>query len=130
MWHSTNRIENPSPELLFQEINLPHEGNFATGSFRTKTKPNTLTPPTQPAPKAITAIAIKKPDFQISININPGTRQIPVLLGRADGTDPLTRAVFLLPHSLDTATPHDFTLYFQDWQVISFTMDGTALDMK
>ena len=130
MPEARNRIDNPAPELSFQEIYLPDDQDFGTGTFRFQAKENTLIPPAKPGPKGIAAIALNAPRFQISVTVNPGTKEIPVGLGRADGSNPSAVAVFLLPSDLDTGLPHEFEVTFQNWQVISLTMDGTTLQRK
>ena len=70
---------------------------------------------------------VKVPRFQISVNINPGTKEIPVLLGKADGTDPISRKVFLLPMNVDPTISHSFVATFENWQVTGLELDGTPL---
>ncbi len=125
-----NRQNNPCPELDFQEIYLPDERDFGTGTLRLRAKKNTLTPPVRPGPKAISSIVFNPPRFQIAATINPGTKEIPINLGRADGSNPVSQVVFLLPARLDTAKSHEFLVTFEKWQVLSMTMDGTALEQK
>jgi hypothetical protein len=127
MAEARNRMDNPSPDVLFQEIYLPDDQDFSTGTFRIRIKQNALITPAEPGPKAISSLALIAPRFQISVSVNPGTREIPVLLGRADGSDPIAVAFFFLPPELDTSLLHDFEVTFEDWQVISLTMDGAAL---
>src|SRR4030042_1704784 len=109
----SNRRNNPTPELAYQEIYLPNDANLATGAFRFQAKKNTMTPPKTPGPKAIVAAVINPPRFQLSAAINPGTREIPVLLGHADGSDPVSAIVFLLPADLDVTQPHDSRVTFR-----------------
>ncbi len=120
-----NRQNNPSPELDFQEIYLPNDQDFGTGTFRFQAKKYKLTPT-----KVIAAIALNPPRFQIAATLNPGTKEIPVGLGRADGSDPISHTTFLLPSPIDTAKSHEFIVTFENWHVISMTMDGIPLLQK
>jgi hypothetical protein len=125
-----NRRNNPITELAYQEIDIPNDRDLGTGAFRFQAKKDTMTPPERPGPKAISAAVINPPRFQISAAINPGTKEIPVLLGRADGTNPLSSVVFLMPAQFDIAQVHDFEVSFSNWQVTAMTMDGQNLSRK
>ncbi len=118
-----NRQPNPSPEIEYSEILIPDEGNLGTGSFTTRIKTKTLL-----AGESVSSLIVLVPHFQLSVNLNPATGKVPILLGRADGTSPLSRKVFLLPQNIDHSTPHDFIVKFQDWNIMSFTMDTDLLE--
>ena len=123
-----NRMENPSPDIAFQEIHIPNDANFGTGTFRFLANKEVLVPPARPEPKAVVAIVLNPPRFQLSVSVNPGTREIPVLLGRADGTPPLASRVFVLPLGMDTGAAHEFGVVFRNWRVLSVEMDGQELE--
>jgi hypothetical protein len=124
-----NRIENPSPDLVFQEIHIPDDSNCGTGTFRFLAKKDVLVPPSRPEPKALVAMVLNPPRFQVSVSVNPGTREIPVLLGRADGSPPISARAFVLPSGLDTAAAHEFRAVFRNWRVLSLEMDGQELEV-
>lgn len=125
-----NRLENPAPNVAFQEIHLPNDEDFGTGSFRFQTKFNALEPPDKPEPKAIAVIALNAPNFQIAVTVNPGTKEIPVLLGRADGSNPLSSKIFLLPDEVNTERKHEFKAGFMNWKILSLTLNGESLASK
>lgn len=120
-----HRQLNTSPEIEYTEIDIPDDKNLGTGSFTTLLKPNVLS-----SSRVIMSISLNVPVFQISVNINASTREIPVLLGRADGTDPISRKVFLLPVKVDPAVSHMLIANFKNWQVIGLDLDGTLLTEK
>jgi hypothetical protein len=117
-----NRRYNPSPEIEYSEINIPDDTNLGTGSFTTVLKPDSLI-----ESKVICGMLINIPVFQISVNINPPTKEIPVLLGRADGTDPISKRVFRIPDYIDSTISHMFIARFENWQVMSLEMDEMTL---
>lgn len=118
-----NRQANPSPEIEFSEIYIPDQVNIGTGSFTTRIKPKVLL-----TEKAVSSMIFFAPHFQLSVNLNPVTGKVPILLGRADGTSPLSRKVFLLPQNIDHNIPHNFIVKFQNWKIISFIMDTVSLE--
>jgi hypothetical protein len=118
-----NRQPNPSPEIEYSEIYRPDKENLGTGIFTTRIKSKTLL-----AGKPVSSILLLVPHFQLSVNLNPATGKVPILLGHADGISPLSRKIFLLPQNLDHNAPHDFIVTFQNWNIISFIMDTTSLE--
>jgi len=120
-----HRQQNPSPEIEYSIITIPDENDLGTGRFITLLKVNALS-----SAKAISSMIVNVPAFQISVNINPGIREIPVLLGRADGTDPISGRLFILPSTVIPQVPHEFVTKFENWQVTGLELDGQPLDEK
>ena len=120
-----HRIPNSCPETEYGEIYIPNDQNLGEGIFTTVLKPNALS-----TNKAISSIVINKPVFQISVNINPGTKEVPVLLGRADGSNPISKKTFILPSDIDSSKPHTLVATFKNWQITSLKLDGVALIEK
>lgn len=104
---------------------IPDDRYFGTGTFKTVTKPGALS-----TGKAIVSLMVRVPAFQISLNLNPLTKEIPVLLGFADGSDPLSRKIYFFPESIDFLEPHDFQVTFKDWEITGLSMDGGSLGLK
>lgn len=119
-----HRQINPSPEIEYAEIYIPDNRNLGTGSFKLVTKPMLSTI------KAISGVMINPPIFQISVNINTETGEIPVLLGRADGSDPISMKVYQLPGDVDFSKSHEFKATFENWKVTGLYMDGIPLKEK
>jgi hypothetical protein len=120
-----HRQQNPSPEIEYSIIAIPDENDLGTGRFITLLKANALS-----SAKAIASMVVNVPVFQISVNINPGTREVPILLGRADGTDPISGRLFVLPSAVIPQVAHEFVAKFESWQVTSLELDGQPLDEK
>lgn len=120
-----HRQQNPSPEIEYSVIAIPDENDLGTGRFITLLKANALS-----SAKAIASMVVNVPAFQISVNINPGTREIPVLLGRADGTDPISGRLFVFPSTVNPQDTHEFVAKFKSWQVTSLELDGQSLAEK
>ncbi len=118
-----NRQANPSLEIEYSEIYIPDKGNLGTGSFTTRIKSKVLL-----AGKAVSSMMLLIPHFQLTVTLNPATGKVPVLLGRADGSAPLSRKTFLLPENINHNISHDFIVKFQNWTTISFIMDTVLLE--
>lgn len=116
------RQTNPSPEIEYTEIYIPDDRYLGTGSFKTVTKCGVLS-----SEKAISSIMINPPIFQISINLNPATREIPVLLGCADGSDPISRKVYIFPENINVSDQHEFEITFENWKITGLHMDKVLL---
>jgi len=120
-----HRQDKASPEIEYSEIYMPDDRHLGTGSFRTVIKPNAFS-----AGKAISTIMIQVPVFQISVNFNPSTKEIPTLLGLADGSESISKKTFLFPKEVNFANAHEFTVTFQNWEIMDLSMDGTLLSQR
>lgn len=120
-----HRQEKPSPEIDYAEICIPDGRYLGTGIFKTVTKPGALS-----AGKAVSSLMIKAPAFQISLNLNPLTKEIAVLLGFANGSDPISRKIYFFPESTNFLDSHDFQVSFRDWEITELSMDGVLLGLK
>ena len=117
-----HRQDKASPEIEFGEIYIPDDKRLATGSFKTVIKAGALS-----TGKAVSSIMIQVPAFQISVNLNPSTGEIPVLLGLANGSEPISKRVFLFPEQVDFSYAQEFEVAFEDWEERSLSMDRTPL---
>lgn len=120
-----HRQINPSPEVDYAEIYIPDDRHLGTGSFKTVTKRGALS-----SGKAISSITVNPPAFQISLNLNPSTKEIPVLLGFADGSDPISGKVYFFPENFNLSASHEFEVTFKDWGINELLMDGILLELK
>ena len=117
-----HRQVSASPEIEYAEIHVPDDRHLGTGNFTTVTKPSALS-----SGKAVSSIMFNPPLFQISLNLNPSTGEIPVLLGAANGSDPTSRKVFFFQEQVSLADSHEFKVTFEDWQITGLYVDGTSL---
>lgn len=117
-----HRQTNPSPEIDYAEIYIPDNRYPGTGSFKTVTKRDVLS-----SEKSISSIMINPSVFQISVNLNPASREISVLLGRADGSDPISRKGYILPENISISDPHEFEVTFENWKITELHMDKVLL---
>ena len=120
-----HRQEKPAYLVEYGEIEIPVGANFGTGSFTAMLKPNALA-----VSNLISCQMVNVPKFQISLNINLVRKEASVLLGRADGSDPMTRVVFLLPDIIDLNPKHKVVARFDKWQVTSVEFDGAQLKQE
>ncbi len=120
-----HRQDKASPEIEYAEIYIPDDKHLGTGSFRTVIKPGALS-----IGKAVSSIMIQVPAFQISVNLNPSTREIPVLLGPANGSEPISRKVFLFSEEVIFTNTHEFEVTFQDWKIMGLSMDRIPLSQQ
>lgn len=114
--------DNPSPEIEYGEIHIPDDKYLGTGSFITVTKPGALS-----RGKAVSSIMFNPPLFQISLNLNPSTGEIPVLLGAANGSDPTSGKMYLFQERVSLTDSHEFKVTFEDWQITGLYIDGVSL---
>ena len=119
-----HRQEKPAYLVEYGEIELPDGNDFGTGKFTAMLKPNALA-----VSNLISCQMVNVPKFQISLNINLMQKEVSVLLGRADGSDPMTREVFVMPEVLDLNPKHKVVVGFGNWQIESAELDGVALNV-
>ena len=120
-----NRQNNPRPGIDYSEIYIPNDQDLGTGTYTTVLQPNALA-----KKDPIMSLALNAPVFQISVNINPATEEIPVLLGKADGSPPISRKVFNLPQNIELTDAYTFEARFENWQVTELTLNGVSLHMQ
>ncbi|MDP8241097.1 MAG: hypothetical protein P9X24_18555 [Candidatus Hatepunaea meridiana] len=113
---------NPDYLVEYGEIDIPNDKFLGTGSFTMLLKPNAIN-----INSIISSQMVNVPVFQISLNINLNESIVSVLLGKADGSDPLSRKEFLLPKDIDGKPSHKFIANFVDWQITSLELDGIPL---
>ena len=116
------RQSNPSRLIEYGEIEIPDDDDLGAGCFITRLKPNALF-----VQNIINSQMMNVPVFQISVNINGTDKEVSVLLGKADGSDPVSRRVFELPREFDFRPERLFTARFKDWKVTALEVDGTEL---
>lgn len=120
-----SRQENPSPEIEFSILSIPNEADYGTGKYSIFIKPNVLL-----SPKVIVSIAINIPIFQISLKLEPATGEVTAVMGKVDGSLPLSLRVFLLPTTINPASSHEITADFGRWQVTELKIDKIKLTEK
>jgi len=120
-----HRQAETSPEIEYAEIHIPDDQNLGCGTYRTVLKPNALS-----KKEGIHSIMLNAPAFQISVNINVRTREIPVLVGKADGSDPRSRKTFILPAEIDKSRAQTFVGTFENWQITGLALNEMPLVEK
>jgi len=116
-----NRIENPNPHIKYSEINIPDQSKTGTGFYITAIKSNYLN-----KKDPIVSIMYNPSLFQISVNINPATHKIPVMLGREN---PISTKIFLLPEKIPKSKLYVFKVTFKDWEILELSMNGKPLEI-
>lgn len=120
-----HRQDKPGPGIKYSIIEIPDDQNLGMGKYTIVIEPATIAK-NQP----IIGIILNKPVFQLSVNINPQTKEIPVLLGKADGSDPISNVLFNLPNNIELKEEYVFVTQFENWQVVSLTMNDIPLIRK
>jgi hypothetical protein len=113
---------NPGPGVSCLEIHIPDDQFMGTGTYRTVLQPNALA-----GDSPIVSATLNVPVFQISVAVDPATGEIPVLLGRADGSPPISGKAFGLPENIDLSSAHVLEVVFVNWQVEHLKMNGSDL---
>lgn len=117
-----SRQENPAPQILYTEIFFPDHEDLGTGTFSMVVQEHAFD-----EKRKIVGGVNNPPKFQLSVNINLQSEEIPVLIGHSD---PETREVFYLPGYTDPEDQHEFELEFEDWEITSLTMDNLELSRQ
>ncbi len=73
---------------------------------------------------------LNPPVFQISLNLNPSTGEIPVLLGAANGSDPTSRKTYIFPENVSISDSHEFVVTFKNWEITGLFMDKVLPGLK
>jgi len=114
-----NRQDNPGPSIDYSEIYIPDEQDFGKGIYTAVLQPDILA-----NGEPVTSWAVNTPVFQISLNVDPTTEEISVLLGKADGGPPSARRVFSFPENIGKPDTYTFETHFVDWQIEELTLNG------
>ena len=116
------RQNDPSPPIEFSEIEIPNDTDFGTGSLCLKLRKDSVSP---------TEIVVfhtgKQPEFQISLTISYQKDELLALLGRADGSLPLSAREFSLASLNWRATRDPITVLFAGWMLTSVTCGTTTI---
>ncbi|MCX2741993.1 hypothetical protein [Pontibacter anaerobius] len=116
------RQESPQAGIKYSIINIPDDSNLGTGSFTTVYEKAAVA-----KNEAIGSMMVNAPAFQISVTINPATKEVPALLGRADGAN-LNRKAFKLPVDLASKGDCAVVVDFEDWTIKSMTLNDEPLE--
>src|SRR2546427_11990643 len=87
-----------SPEIVSAEIHIPNASDLGTGTFTTELIPRALL--SDKTIMSMITMIVNPPVFQIRATIN-SNRNVLVLLGNTDGSNPCDQVVFRVPHGLD-----------------------------
>ena len=119
------RYQQPggSPEIVSAEIHIPNASDLGTGTFTIVLIPRALL-----SDKTIMSMIGNPPVFQISATINPN-RNVVVLLGKADGSNPFDQVVFRVPHGLDLRVSQTLKVEFAGWRIVAASLNGQALSL-
>ncbi len=120
-----NKQNKPGPGIKHSEIEIPDDQNLGTGTFTTVLEPTSVA-----KDQPIISMIVNPPSFQLSVNINPQTKEIPVLIGKADGSDPLSNKLFSLPDNIELKEEYVFEAKFDHWDIVSLKMNETPLLKK
>jgi hypothetical protein len=120
----THRQQRPGPGIEYGEVRFPDEHELGTGSYTVGIEPDALA-----GDRPVAALLVKRPDFQLALEINPQSHEAVVTFGRADGAEPALQSVFRLPaqEPAGTAT-RVFRVLFERWVVRGLTLDDSALE--
>ena len=120
-----NRQNDPGPGVKYSEVYIQDDNNIGTGNYVTVLEPNALG-----SKDPIVSMVINIPIFQLSVNINPSTKEIPVLLGRSDGSLPISTTIFVLPQNITLSDSYKFETTFVNWKIKELLLNGIRLQRK
>lgn len=117
-----SREKNPIPGVDYSEIRIPEENNLGTGAFTTMLEPGAL----KKNNPVISSIQ-KEPVFLLVVSINIAIEQVTAMIGKSQGTPPLSRKVFTIPSDTNLEEANDFTVNFHDWEIQEMNLNGQKL---
>lgn len=117
-----SREEKTLPGIEFSEIRIPDDEYLGTGVFITVLEQKALA-----KINPIISSIVNVPVFQLIVNINSAEEEVTVLLGKADNSPALSRAVFMLPKGFDVSKTHRFDAIFTNWNISELKMNGDTL---
>lgn len=115
---------NPPPGVSFAELLFPDNRDAGTGVYRFAVQPDILSKTGH-----ATISFFNVPVFAVRVDISLVTREVVVLVGKADSTPPAW-AIFLLPEDTELAASHSFEVKFEGWAIKEFLMDENALQRQ
>ena len=120
----THRQDRPGPGIEYGEVRFPDEQELGTGTYTVGIQPAALA-----GDQPVAAILVKRPDFQLALEVNPPPREAVVTFGRADGAEPALQSVFRLPEEPSSAPgPRVFRVVFERWVVRALKLDEQDLE--
>jgi hypothetical protein len=117
-----SREQNPVQGIDYSEIHIPDEEHLGTGTFKTVLQPDAMA---KNCP--IISTIVNVPVFQLMMNINSAEKEVTVLLGKADKSPALSRAVYKLSEKLDLSKDYSFEVIFSDWKINELKINGEQL---
>ncbi|HBH12610.1 MAG TPA: hypothetical protein DDX29_05815 [Clostridiales bacterium] len=120
-----HKQDKPGPGVKFSLIDIPDDQKLGSGRYTTVLEPSALA-----KKQPVVSIILNAPVFQLSVNINPQTKEIPVLLGKVDGSNPISNVMFSLPENVSLDEEYVFITEFDNWQVQSLSMNNVLLERK
>jgi len=120
-----NRQEHPGPGVNYSEIYIPDDQDLGTGQYTAAFHPETVA-----KGEPVMSWAVNPPVFQISLSLDTNTKEISVLLGKADGSSPESRRVFILPENVDLADTCTAETHFKEWQVERLALNASDCTSK
>ncbi len=118
-----SREQNPVPGIDHSDIHIPDENNLGTGTFITVLEPEAMA-----RISPIISTIVNEPVFKLIVNILLAENEVTVLIGKADKSPPLSRAIFKLPDIPDLKKKFRFDVTFSDWKITGLQMDGNPLE--
>jgi hypothetical protein len=119
-----NRDEKPIPGVDYSEIRIPDEHYLGTGEFTTMVETKALG-----KINPIISNVSNEPYFLMIVTINLGIDQVTALLGKTYDEGVISRKVFNIPKDINIENANDFTVAFEEWEVKSITLNGTAMEL-
>lgn len=120
-----NREDKPVPGIDYSEIYIYDENDLGTGEFITVVEPGSMR-----KINPLISNVLNEPHFLLIVSINLAIDSVTALLGKSYKEPASSRHVYTIPEDIHLEEPHEFTVYFKDWEVKGMKLDGNDLVME
>lgn len=118
-----HRQDRPGPDIHYAEVRFPDEANLGTGTYTVAVEPAALGGATP-----VAAVLIKRPVFQLALEVNPQSGEAVATFGRADGAQPVMQAAYRLPPFAPGGASAIFTVSFAKGAIQGLKLEGQDLE--
>jgi hypothetical protein len=120
-----SRESKPVPGIDYSEIHIPDDQKVGTGTYTTMLEPKAMS-----KINPIISSIQNEPIFLMIVSINGAINQATAMIGKSHNTPPLDRKVFNIPTNIDLEKANEFTVSFDDWDIMALRLNGNQLQQS